>query len=128
MEMVEVDTKVLEGMVDFVEHAVGYAQKQAETEAAVAERGPLVVDTLIKSGFINQENREAALKATRDPVKVLESLQKTASAKSQRQASEAPATLGSGEDIRNNGDTQKSGSESTAMKAVNDRLLRSLGF
>jgi len=128
MAEVKVDTKVLEGMVDFVEQSVGYAQKQAEVEAAVEERGPQVVDALIKSGFVNSDNREAALKAAKDPLKVLESLEKTAKAKTRKQASEAPDALGSADEIKEAGQTEEKAGESPQMAAANNRLLRSLGF
>lgn len=127
MAKVGVDTKVLEATVDFIEQATGFAQKQAELEAAVAQRGPQVVDTLIKNGFITEDKRESAIRATRHPVKVLESLEKTASLKAGRKVAPAPVPLGSGEDIKEAGVHDKN-DVSPDMSAANSRFLRAIGF
>lgn len=127
MAKLGVDTKVLEATVDFVEQATGFAQKQAELEAAVAKRGPQVVDTLIKSGFITEDRRESAIRATRHPVKVLESLEKTARLKAGRNTAPAPVPLGSGEDVKEAG--VRGGSDlSPDMTAANARFMRAIGF
>jgi len=127
MAKVEVDTKVLEAVVDYVEQATGYAQKQAEIEKAVAERGPEVVDALIKAGFVTEDKRESAIRATSDPRKVLESLEKTAKLKAGRKSASAPEPLGTGEDVKEAG-VQRPGDTSPAMAAANDRFMRAIGF
>jgi len=129
MPKVEIDSEVLEGMVGFVEQSVGYASKQAEVEATVAERGPQVVETLIKQGFIDGDKKQAALRAIKDPVKVLESLEKTAKAKMAKASAAEPDKLGEGGGVKEAGvGSAEKTDESVAMQAANRRFMRSLGF
>ena len=131
MATVEIDSTVLDGLVDFVEQSVGYASKQAETEAAVAERGPQVVDTLISNGFVNADKKQAALRAVQDPLKVLESLEKTARAKvAKAVVSAAPETLGEGGEVKEAGvnDAGPGGGDSPDMQHVNRRFMTAMGF
>jgi hypothetical protein len=129
----EVDPKVLEGMVDFVEAAVGYAQKQAELEKAAAERAPAVVEALVKAGMVQEERRKAAEAAAQDPLKVLDSLKKTAEA-AQRLKHEGapPPALGRGEELDKTASYESRGSaldgESNSLKQANDRFMSALGL
>jgi hypothetical protein len=95
---VTVDDNFLNALVDYIEATGEQASKQAELEEKVEEFGPAVVDTLIKRGFIDENGREEAVAATKDPLKVLESLQKTAEEVGNRKANEDTEPMGAGED------------------------------
>jgi hypothetical protein len=89
--MPEVSDAFLNGVVDYVEATSGVMTKLAEQEQKVAEFGPQVVDTLIKTGFLTENRREDAIQATTDHLKVLESLQKTAESIDKGQTKRASA-------------------------------------
>jgi hypothetical protein len=96
---VTVNEDFINGVVSYVEATGELVSKQAELEEKIAEFGPTVVDTLIKRGFINENGREEAIAATRDPLKVLESLKKTAEQVDRRKyASDETEPMGKGED------------------------------
>jgi polyhydroxyalkanoate synthesis regulator phasin len=117
----------LEGVIDYVEQTSKLFEKQASTDAEVAKRAPEVVDTLIKRGFINENQRVKAIEAVHDPLKVLESLQKTAEAVARRES--APPTLGAAEVVKKaNVNNEKNGKSSPDMEAANRRFLHAMGF
>jgi hypothetical protein len=98
--MPKVTNDFLNGVVNYVEATGTMLSKQAELENKVSRFGPAVVDTLIKRGFLNENGRAEAIAATRDHLKVLESLQKTAEEVDRRKkvASAEVSTMGKGED------------------------------
>jgi hypothetical protein len=118
----------LDGVIDYVEQTSKLLEKQASTDAEVAKRAPEVVDTLIKRGFINENARAKAIEAVHDPLKVLESLQKTAEAVAKRES--APPTLGAAHAVTKNAaaSTEKDGKISPDMVAANRRFLNAMGF
>jgi hypothetical protein len=115
----------LEGVIDYVEQTSKLLEKQASTDAEVSKRAPDVVDTLIKKGFINENQRAKAVEAVHDPLKVLESLQKTAEAVARREA--APPTLGAAAGVKS-ASKRENGKVSPEMEAADRRFLSSMGF
>ncbi len=71
---------VLANMVSYVEGSNAVFSKIASDHAEIDKQAPAVVNTLIKRGFLKENQRELAIKALHDPVKVLSTLQKTAEA------------------------------------------------
>jgi hypothetical protein len=96
---VQVNEDFLNGVVNYVEATGEMLSKQAELEEKIAQFGPAVVDKLIKLGFLDENGREDAINATKDHLKVLESLEKTAEEVVQRnKTAEETEKLGKGED------------------------------
>jgi hypothetical protein len=115
-------------------------EQRDETNTKVAEemakRAPSVVDTLVKLGFLDESQRAAALEAAKDPLKVLDSLEKTAKTvvAIQKQAS-VPQTLGKGEVLKEAGVSNtavgldpSSRIKSVALDEANRRFLTAIGF
>jgi polyhydroxyalkanoate synthesis regulator phasin len=120
-----VSDQFLEGVIDYVEQTSKILEKQASVDAEIAKRAPSVVDTLIKRGFINENQRANATEAVRDPLKVLESLQKTAEAVAQRDA--APPALGKAAAIKDAAVPSNS-KISQEREAADRRFVRAMGF
>jgi predicted DNA-binding transcriptional regulator len=95
---VTVNEDFLSGVVNYIEATGEMLSKQSELEEKIEEFGPAVVDTLIKRGFIDENGRTEAIAATRDPLKVLESLKKTAEEVDRRKKAEETEPMGKGED------------------------------
>jgi hypothetical protein len=101
--MPKVSDKYLNNLVDFVEGTGAVLSKVAEQEEKIASFGPAVVDALIKQGCISKESRADAIAATRDPIKVLESLKTTAEylgtkrAQIKEASDEKPLKMGEGQ-------------------------------
>ncbi len=133
---ITVDEKVMGELLDHVEGTSKLLEKQAQIDAEVAKRGPAVVDTLIKQGFLNENQRAKALEAVKDPLKVLDSLQKTAMAAAGKPASAAePPKLGQGGSIKEAGVESRSTvsdpssrQKSAALDDANRRFLTTFGF
>ena len=131
-----VDEKVMGELLDHIEGTSKLLEKQAQIDAEVAKRGPAVVDTLIKCGFLNENQRAKALEAVRDPLKVLDSLQKTASIASAKPAQTAePPKLGQGGAVKEAGvvvpgqfSDPSSRQKSAALDDANRRFLSAFGF
>jgi hypothetical protein len=76
----EVDAEVLQDMVAYIEKSQELLEKAASVENSISEQAPSVVDSLIKAGLLDSEQRQLALVRIQDPLKALESLKKTAEA------------------------------------------------
>ncbi len=76
--MPQVPEKLIRDVVTFVEKTSELLEKKATEEHAVAEKAPQVIDALIKAGMINPAQREDAIAKAQNPVRALDSLQKTA--------------------------------------------------
>lgn len=78
---VSVPVETCERVVDYIETADQLLHKAAEDQARWAKDVPLVVDTLIKRGFVEETMRQTATaNLIADPVKALTTLRKTAEA------------------------------------------------
>lgn len=130
METYEVPAEFLSSVIDYVEAASQLVVKKAEEEAAVAERAPSVVDTLIKQGFLHENQRKAAESACLEPLKVLDSLQKTAQVASEQRAAtpSAPPKLGGANTVKNAGVAPVASKSNMAMEEANARFLSTFGF
>lgn len=103
-----IDGKAVEAIVNFIAAALPIAddaerlQKQAADRAKEAEKKAAsvvkaiapVVDTLAKAGYITNEQRVKAAESLKDPVKVLETLQRITLSSAIKSAQEV-GTLGS---------------------------------
>lgn len=89
-----ISAETLQNMVDYVEQTSGLISKQAEVSQQLAGKAPAVVDKLIKSGFLKENQRATAEVAAQDPLKLLESLSRLAST-NEKAAGESPESLGS---------------------------------
>lgn len=128
------DEKVMMGeLIDHIEGTSKLLEKQAQIDAEVAKRGPAVVDTLIKQGFLNENQRAKALEAVKDPLKVLDSLQKTAMAVTKTASASEPPKLGQGGEVKEAGvkaatSDPSSRQKSAALDDANRRFLSTFGF
>jgi len=120
-----VPTTLLSKLVDYVEGTTQVLVKQAELDTKVSEAGPDVVDTLIKRGFVDSDKREAALRAIHDPLKVLESLKKTAESVDQKKKDVEPPTMGIPHTIKEAaGAPDRNNGESVELQEANRRFLQ----
>ena len=126
----------LSGLLDHFEKTAPVLEKQASLDEAIAKRAPGVVETLIKCGFLTEGQRDKAVAAVADPLKVLDSLEKTAQSveEATKRAPAATATLGQGGSIKEAGATTPVGldpssrSKSAALDDANRRFLSAFGF
>jgi len=127
---IQVDEAVMEGVVNHIEATSKMLEKQAQVDAEVAKRGPEVVESLIKAGFINEKQRAGALEAVKDPLKVLDSLHKIAQASATPKAAAVPS-LGkaAGDEHRDAApETPTAMRGKRALEDANRRFLSSFGF
>ena len=123
----EIPAAIVEKLVEYIDDSTKMFEKRAEVERKVNEVGPSVVDTLVKRGLVDAKNRESALRAIEDPVKVLESLKKTAEFVERAAKEEQPIpSMGSASEIKEAGGNTSG--ESAEMKEVNRRFVRALGL
>lgn len=123
----EIPAAIVEKLVEYVDDSAKMFEKRAEVERKVNEVGPSVVDTLVKRGLVDAKNRESALRAIEDPVKVLESLKKTAEFVERAKEERPIPSMGSAAEIKEAAGEKTSG-ESAEMREVNRRFVRSLGL
>lgn len=121
----EVSADFLEKVANYVEATMPKIAKQAELDQKVTEAAPDVVDTLIKRGFIDASKRELALKAVHDPLKVLESLRKTANAAAMDRSKDiAPPSMGSAASgVKEAGVKVDNTGESKELQEANRRFI-----
>lgn len=130
-----IDGKVAEAVVNFIATAlptideVERSEKAASVKSAAVERSiPSVVDTLAKAGYITNEQRVKAAESLKDPVKVLDTLQRIALSTAIKSAEEAK-TLGSASTPRKDtAPTTKVASAATRESAADQQFLRSFGL
>lgn len=115
---------LLSKMLDYVEGTMQMAVKQAELDTKVSEAGPDVVDTLIKKGFVDANKRDAALRAIHDPLKVLESLKKTAESVDQKKKDAEPPSMGAPHTIKEAAEVRNQDGESAALQEANRRFIQ----
>lgn len=96
----EVPVSLLQDMVAYVEKSNEILEKAASQETEVSQRAPAVVDSLIKAGLLNADQRNSALQRIQDPLKALESLRKTAEVLVSRVEAQNPGSLGLGESVK----------------------------
>lgn len=108
----EVSAEFLQGVVSYVEKTEALIEKAASVEYEVASRAPAVVDTLIKAGMLDAENRSVAIENVRDPLKVQESLRKVAALMAKNAAASKTDTMGSG----SSGHSKSAGASDTPSK------------
>jgi len=133
--VLEASPKEAEAIVGFVAAATPIledaekAEKAAGLrEAAVRKAVPAVVDTLAKAGYITNEQRVKAAESLRDPVKVLDTLQRIALSAAIKSAEEV-RTLGSGSTPKKDlAPTTKSASAASAQSQADAQFLRSFGL
>lgn len=130
------ETKVMEvlsGVLDYVEVVTPLLQKQAAAETEVAQRSPAVVDQLIKAGLLKENERTAALEAIKNPLNVLDSLQKTAALFGDKENKAAPPTLGKADGLPKEASAPKNVKvaamrESPELERANRNFMAAFGF
>lgn len=126
--------KVLEHVVlaDTAMQKAAAAEKRAQArEAAVAERIPAVVDALVKYDRIRPEQAEKCAEMLRDPVQVLELMQKLAGHRNAEEASRLGAGIklaGAGAAVRQPEESPFVGGPRLKTRASDLALFRGLGL
>jgi hypothetical protein len=133
--VLEASPKEAEAIVGFVAAATPIleeAEKAEKTaalrEATVGKAIPAVVDTLAKAGYITNEQRIKAAESLKDPVKVLDTLQRIALSAAIKTAEEVK-TLGSASTPKKDAaPTTKVASVASKTSAADEHFLRSFGL
>lgn len=94
MPIVEIDSKELENVVDFIDTTMPLLKSAEDAAAAAQAVIPDTVDTLIKAGYLRQNQRQNAIDSLGDPVNALESLRKIAESRINLDTAPAPAAMG----------------------------------
>jgi hypothetical protein len=107
--------------VEYVKATQPLLAKAAELERSIANKAPSTVDALIKAGFLLENQRSQAIVSLQDPLRALESLEKTAAEFHRKTSMVAPL----GEPM-----ISKSASTEKAEKgsAADDKFLRDFGL
>ena len=116
---------ILSDMVTYVEGASKLIEKHASEQAELLRKAPSMVDVLIKQGFLHENERLAAIEACKSPIKLMESLQKTAELVAQRD--NPPPAMGGTNSVKEAAVTVPSG-QSPAMEDANRRFMSQFGF
>ena len=78
--MIPIRSDQLRQTAEFVKFAQPVIRKAGVTEAAIEKLAPQVVDSLVKSGCLHENLKEAKIREfTQNPEKILEELEKVAS-------------------------------------------------
>lgn len=89
----DIPNELAQQVVEFVKQSGELLEKKAAEESKVAEKAPDVIDALIKAGMLDSSKRADAIAKASDPIRTLESLQKTAEwvAESKKTTKAAPS-------------------------------------
>lgn len=113
IQTVNVPVSLLQGFVSFIEKSGKLLEQAGQEQAQVKEAAPIVVDTLVKQGLLDEGQKTAATEAlATSHAKALESLRRTAT-------HVRPYSLGAGE--------EKSAS-ADGVSGKDRKFLGALGF
>ena len=125
MADIVVTDAILSDMVTYVENASKLIEKHASEQAELLRKAPSMVDVLIKQGFLHENERLAAIEACKNPIKLMESLQKTAELVAQRD--NPPPAMGGTNPVKEAAVREPS-SQSPAMEEADRRFMSRFGF
>lgn len=128
----DIDPKAAQAMVTIASGNVELLREldahEAQTKAASA-LVPNVVDTLVKCGYITNEQRQKAAQSLQEPAKVLDTLQRIALSTSVKSAEAEKAALGeSSTPVKDNKSTVKAASTVGARSPADEKFLRDFGL
>ena len=128
----DIDPKAAQAMVTI---ATGNVELLRELDAreeqtkAAAVLVPNVVDTLVKCGYITNEQRQKAAQSLQEPAKVLDTLQRIALSTSVKTAEAEQAALGeSSTPVKDNKSTVKAAATVGARSPADENFLRAFGL
>jgi hypothetical protein len=130
-----IDSKAAEAVVNFIAAAAPVIDEAEQLEKAAAQKSaavekaiPGVVDTLVKGGYLTNDQRIKAAESLKNPVTVLETLQRIALATAIKSAEEAKSGLGSSSTP--NKDTKPTVKKASVSQesAADQHFLRSFGL
>lgn len=126
----EVSADVMKATVEFVSEATPLLKEAEERKQAADKLIPNVVDTLVKCGFLTNEQRGKAAQTLQDPSKVLQSLMNVALLKTKSASDERPASLGAGTTVQRDNAKTASASTLAGVKTseADQRFLRNFGL
>jgi hypothetical protein len=100
-----------------------------EQTKAAAALVPNVVETLVKCGYITNEQRQKAAQSLQEPVKVLDTLQRIALSTAVKSAEAEKASLGeSSTPVKDNKSTVKTASTVGTRSPADEKFLRDFGL
>jgi hypothetical protein len=129
----DIDPKAAQAMVTIATGNVELLReldaRELQTKAAAA-LVPNVVDTLVKCGYITNEQRQKAAQSLREPAKVLDTLQRIALSTAVKSAEAEKAALGESSTPRN--DTKPTVKAAEVMvgarSPADEKFLRDFGL
>jgi hypothetical protein len=128
----DIDPKAAQAMVTIatgnVELLRDLDAREEQTKAASA-LVPNVVDTLVKCGYITNEQRQKAAQSLQEPAKVLDTLQRIALSTAVKNAEAEKASLGESSTPRNDTkSTVKTASTVGTRSPADENFLRAFGL
>ena len=126
----EVEADVMKATVEFVSEATPLLKEAKERKQAAYRLIPSVVDTLVKCGFLTNDQRVKAAQTLQDPSKVLQSLMNVARLRTKSAGEEQPARLGAGTTVqRDNAKTAEAQTPAGVKVSLADQqFLRNFGL
>ena len=125
MAEIVVSDEVLSAVVNYIDQTSKLLTKHASEEADMLRKAPGMVNTLIKSGFLHENERLAAIEASKDPRKLVDTVVKMAELETQRSA--PPPSMGGTNSVKEAAVTPPS-NVSPAMEEANRRFMAQFGF
>ena len=121
MPNVQIDSALLQNMVNFIGSAGKRFDKAAKDHEQVKAAAPAVVDALVKQGLLAEERKTAAVDALTDShLRVLSTLEKTAS---HVKKEAPPTTMGEAADS-----LDKSAADDSDRGEADRKFLAAMGF
>ena len=122
MADVQIDSTLLQNMVNYIGEAGKRFDKVAKDREQVKAAAPAVVDALVKQGLLAEEKKAVAVDALADShLRVLTTLEKTASYVKKKEAT--PTPMGEATDS-----LDKESSDSSGRDEADRKFLSAMGF
>ena len=123
---VQIEPALLQRMVRFIKGAGTRLETMAADREQAKAAAPVVVDTLIKQGLVDVEQKEAAVDALADShERTMETLRRTAT-HAKASIEKAAQTMGAPSDDQRKAASASSGSD--ALEQANKKFMEAFGF
>jgi len=125
----ELEPKIAQAIVRVLVKSAALAEQDEKQTKAAGETNkqiPVVVDTLVKAGYLTNDQRQKAAESLQDRGKALETLRRIAMLKSAQ--AEEPASIGKASTPDKDAWTQKAAAVSSSGSAADRQFLSSFGL